>query len=243
MHFRFNWKVTLFSVFFLILFINLGFWQLRRADYKVRLLAQQAQREHQPARTLARIPADPKRADELPVILEGSYDKDHTFLLDNRVLNGRVGFEVLVPFHDTSTNQYALVNRGFVPMGRTRHDVPRVPPLATNSTVATGSVHVTAEDGHPSHRGTSVLAPGMTIVEDASPALVSRLIHKPFYPHMIRLARSDPNALPRYWPVTMMMPSRHRAYAVQWFLMAVAVVGAWGAFSFRRARPEPDETA
>lgn len=226
----------MFSLVFLVLFINLGFWQLRRADEKVRLLEQQAARASQPSRPLAQVPSDSQRADQLPVILRGHYDRSETFLLDNRVLNGRVGFEVLSPFHDNGSDKYVLVDRGFVAMGRTRSDMPDIPPLKADSGTATGTIYVARSDSEKPQDQTTALGPDTTIVEAASPLLIARLMGKSFYAHVVRLAKSDPNALPRYWPVTMMMPSRHRAYAVQWFLMAVAVLGAWSAFSFRRDR-------
>lgn len=191
---------------------------------------------------MTKVPKDPKKADLLPVRLVGHYDSSQTFLLDNRVMNGRVGFWVLKPFDDTNLGEYVLVNRGFVPMGRTRHDMPDIPAMAPHSNMAVGHVHVADTDREKKPESdTSSLGSGVTIVEVASPRLISRLMGKPFYPHVVRLARSDPNALPRFWPVTMMMPSRHRGYAAQWFLMAVAVVIAWSAVSFKRER-QAEET-
>ena len=229
--------MTAFSVFFFVLFINLGIWQIHRAAWKVQLLKQQAERRAQPPRPLSEVPRDPVKANHVPVRLKGEYDPSRVFLLDNRVLNGRVGFEVLVPFDDTSSDRMVLVNRGFVPMGRTRQDIPVIPPMTPDTDTATGSVYVAATDDEKPESHTTPLGPGVTIVEQASPRLIGDLMDKPFYSHVVRLLKSDPNALPRYWPVTMMMPSRHRAYAVQWFLMAVAVVGMWTAFSFKRNPP------
>lgn len=220
---------------FLVLFVNLGFWQLRRADEKVRLLAQDAARRSQPPVSLALVPTEPGNADGLPVVLHGRYDETHEFLLDNRVVKGRVGFEVLLPFHDQSTGKAVLVNRGFVPMGRTRAEAPRIPPLVPGSDTATGSVHVISQpEALPATGDVTSLAPGLQIVESASPALAARELGEAVNPYIVRLSQDDPNGLPRYWPVTVMMPSRHRAYAVQWFLMAIAVAIAWSAFSFRR---------
>ena len=220
-----------------MLFINLGFWQIRRAAWKVQLLKEQAERKAQPPRPLAKVPQAPAAANHIPVKLTGRYQTSHIFLLDNRVLNSKVGFEVLVPFEDKSVGRDVLVDRGFVPMGPTRQTMPRIPPMTPHADTALGQVYVgDKEAATPAHETTS-LRPGVDIVEVASPALISRILGKPFYPHVVRLAKSDPNALPRYWPVTMMMPSRHRAYAVQWFLMAIAVLGAWGAFSFKREQP------
>lgn len=235
--FRFNWKITVFSAFFCVLFVNLGFWQLRRAAYKVHLLELQAEKRAEHPRPLSRVPTDPKKANLMPVRLAGHYDVSQTFLLDNRVLNQQVGFEVLEPFKDDSIGKYVLVDRGFVPMGKTRNVVPSIPPLQPHSISALGSVYVADTDNqkHP-QSDTTTLAPGVTIVEVASPRLIGKLMGRPFYPHVVRLSEADANALPRYWPVTMMMPSQHRGYAVQWFLMALAIVIMWCAFSFKREK-------
>ena len=42
--FRFNWRVTFFSVLCLAVFVRLGFWQLEREVEKRELLAQKAHR-------------------------------------------------------------------------------------------------------------------------------------------------------------------------------------------------------
>ena len=234
--------MTLFSVFFLGLFINLGFWQLRRADEKVVILEQAQLRESQPPRPLAEVPDEPAKAGGLPVKLSGHYDTARRFLLDNRVLKGKVGFEILVPFHDDASNQWVLVNRGFVAMGRTRSDVPAIPPLAPGTNTAIGQVYTGAGDD-TAPGAVTPLAKGFSIVQQASPAMVARLTGEAFYPYLVRLREDDPNGLPHYWPVTIMTPERHRGYAVQWFLMALAVVGAWLAFSLRRGHPAKSNDA
>lgn len=209
----------------------------------MQLLKQRSEREAQPPRPLSQVPIASARADQLPVLLRGSYDTSHTYLLDNRFLGRQVGFEVLVPFHEAQSGRYVLVNRGFVPMGPTREILPEIPPLSvkgesSKSETAVGNVYVAPAGDHIPTHATSALGSSATIVEVASPALMARLMGKPFYPHLIRLSKSDPNALPRYWPVTMMTPARHRAYAVQWFAMAVVLLGAWAVFSFKRQKPK-----
>ena len=57
------------------------------------------------------------------------------------------------------------------------------------------------------------------------------------YPYSVRLDADSPGALTVDWPLVNMAPEKHRAYAVQWFCMALALlliflwrssnVGAW----------------
>ena len=122
--FRFNWKVTVFSILCLSSFLYLGFWQLEREDEKRELLSQKAHRL-----TLAPLDAGklPEQGDleGVPVRLVGEYHEP-VLLLDNKVLDGKVGFEAHQLFLD-NTGLFFLVNRGFVPMGRTREDQLKFP--------------------------------------------------------------------------------------------------------------------
>jgi surfeit locus 1 family protein len=222
-----NWKVTTFSVVFLAVFVHLGFWQLERAEQKIELLAAQEQRAQGPGRSF-------------PVALFGRYRSGQVFLLDNRVLNGQVGFEVLVPFADDASGQVALINRGFVAMGRTRSELPEIPALAPDHGEAIGTVYVAEGAGDAANMVAE--GPGNTmIVQVADPGLIADRFDAPVYEHLIRLAVDDINALPRHWPVTVMTPATHRGYAAQWFVMALAVSIAWAIFTFRRPHRQQEE--
>ena len=112
-------------------------------------------------------------------------------------------------------------------MGRDRDDKPRIPDL-----IDTNVVH-----GHVYHPSAPLLAghpntAALPIVQTQQPqALVTG---QPAYPFVLRLSETDPNALPRNWPITTMLPEKHRTYAIQWFLMAAAIVIAYSCFTIRR---------
>lgn len=228
-----NWKITGFSVVFLTVFLHLGFWQLERAEQKTGILAMQEKRAQGPGRPLAELPANRQAVSGVPVVLFGHYLPGQVFLLDNRILDGQVGFEVLVPFADGASGQVALINRGFVAMGRTRRELPKIPALVPDHGEASGTVYVT--QGVAGAANMIAEGPGDTmIMQAADPGLIANRFDAPVYEHLIRLAADDVNALPRHWPVTVMTPATHRGYAVQWFLMALAVTIAWAVFTFRR---------
>ena len=138
-HYRFDWKLTLLVLLLLPLCLRLGFWQLAREQEK--LLLQQSWEQRQMEVPVALDSLDP--ADDLQyrqVWLEGRYDNEHVFLLDNRIHAGQVGFEVVQPFqaHDGSI---AFVNRGWLPQGASRVDLP-LPPLVNDAVLLQGSVYV-----------------------------------------------------------------------------------------------------
>src|SRR5690606_27628690 len=76
----------------------------------------------------------------LKVVVEGQYDNEHAWLLDNRVFDGRIGYELLSPFRSVA-GQWLVVNRGWVAAGATRDDLPQ--PQEISGTVSIqGRIHV-----------------------------------------------------------------------------------------------------
>jgi surfeit locus 1 family protein len=226
-----NWKMSVFSCACLVSFISLGFWQLDRTTEKVELLKRNEARTNQPALPAADLLRLAEGVDGLPVTLSGYYHDQPALLRDNVVLNGRVGFEVLQVFTDSVTNQAFLVDRGFVPMAATRLTRPQIPPTAQGKLNLFGHVYVsTAKDEQFS---AAELMDELGIVQSTNPQTLEQALNMPLYPHLIRLNAADPFALPRYWLVTTVSPDKHMGYAVQWFLMAFAVLIAFGYFTLR----------
>ncbi len=222
MHFVFNGPLTLFSVGFLTIFVYLGFWQLNRYDEKQALVSNQQVFATSPWQT----PED-ELATGTPIQLHGHYDPESLFLFDNRVLKGVVGFEVLNVFLVESTAKSVVINRGFVPMGRVREDKPNIPTLV-ESKVLRGHVYHPSAPFLAGHTVAGVLP----IVQTQEPKVL--VADMPAYPWVVRLSDKDPNALPRNWPITTILPEKHQAYAIQWFLMAAAIAIAYSCFCIRR---------
>ena len=112
-------------MFFFLSFINLGFWQLDRKDEKLALLLKMAELSDRPGISPSAITSATQSG--TPVAMHGAFDEKVILLLDNKTLTG-VGFEVLQLFRD-KTGLNFLVNRGFVPAGRTRSSSIEIPGL------------------------------------------------------------------------------------------------------------------
>ncbi len=59
-----------------------------------------------------------------PARVKGQFEAQYQILLDNRVHEGRVGYDVLTPFRIQNGHMRILVNRGWVPMGPSRSQLP-----------------------------------------------------------------------------------------------------------------------
>ena len=105
---------TLVVALLLPLLVSLGFWQLSRGAEKSALLQSYAERRaaEPMASTDLQHTADPAFR---RVHLHGQFDAGHSLLLDNRQRDGKVGVELLQPFHDQATGLWLLVNRGWLP--------------------------------------------------------------------------------------------------------------------------------
>jgi cytochrome oxidase assembly protein ShyY1 len=224
---RHEWRSTTFVVVFIPLFVALGFWQLGRADEKQGIAERwDEQRGQAPVPLHALSPDDPSIAYR-PVQLSGEFDAQRSFLLDNRLRQGRYGVEVLALLRQTATGDWVLVNRGWTEADSTRRVLPDVA-VPTGEQHLTGHVHVplgeaytlgpiSSDDGWP------------RLIQAVDVTSLADLADLPLYPYVVRLNGESPGALLADWPVINMRPEKHQAYAVQWFTMAavLAVLFVW----------------
>src|SRR5437870_4930301 len=110
-----NWKLALLALCFFSLFIKLGDWQMQRSREKTALL----NTYHQRAKQIPLIASElSKQTDPrfYRVKLTGQFDNQHHFLLDNKIVNGKIGYELYTPFFAENLPMPILIDRGFVPI-------------------------------------------------------------------------------------------------------------------------------
>lgn len=216
-----NWKILLFTAFFLPVTIKLALWQLDRAEEKQALIENYRLRGQATPIMLAVA----QQLDDqvyVRVQLGGEYDNRSPLLLDNQVRHGRPGYEVVSPFR-TETGQWLLVDRGWVPGSLDRRQIPVVPPVE-------GSVSLTGYLYHSPGKQLMIgddpwpVEEGPKIIQNAAPEYVSEKLATPFYPYRLRLDQESPGALETGWTVINLAPGKHIGYAVQWTALAIALV-------------------
>jgi surfeit locus 1 family protein len=216
--------------------IGLGIWQLDRAAQKHALQALYEARESGAAVTLDGDRRTPGSLRYRRVQFQGYYDQAHTILLDNRVHEGIAGYNVITPVRIRGTDMRVLVNRGWVPMGPSRSQLPDVAAPAGLQTI-TGVATVPV-------RGVFRLAPppplGRTwqrVWEHLDLARYAKAVKFPVQPVEVLL---DPNSqaggYTREWKRPDTGIAMHQGYAAQWFLMAVVLVIIYIYRSFRPAQ-------
>lgn len=217
---RCNLKFAALVIVLFPVLLALGAWQLVRAEEKTRELARVAEQRASGPLPLAMIDAsDAVALDARLVELEGRYLPDYAFLLDNRILRGRVGYELLMPFEDRS-GLTVVVNRGWLEAPPTREELPRFD-TPEGRLVLHGEFHV------PYSRfsnGLQATASWPRVVQAVELPAMARYVRRELYPAVVRLEAGEPGFSEAEWPRINISPEKHRAYAAQWFGMALALL-------------------
>lgn len=214
-----NRKLTLFTLLALPILLSLGVWQLDRAAEKRGLEAAFAKQQMLPPSPLssANLNALPEHR---RVIAQGRFDGDHTWLLDNKQRRGRVGYEVVTPFH-LQDGGVLLVNRGWLPTTGQREHLPTIPEIAGEQTLF---AEVMSVSPHPLLDGASDQLNWPRVIMAIEPAVMARQLGQPLPEKYLRLDNTSPGALVTEWQTVNTSSDKHNGYAFQWFGMAFALV-------------------
>ena len=216
---------------------NLGAWQLRRAAQKIALqdaLETRAKLSALTASELARTAEQVEPQHYRPVQLRGQWLQQRSVFLENRQMNGRVGFYLVTPLQLEGRPEVVLVQRGWVP--RDLRDRTLLPAIATPA----GTVDV---DGHiaPPPARLYEFAPSTAglIRQNLELGEFAREIGLPLAPVSVLQAESASNAgdgLLRQWPRPAVDVQKHYGYAFQWFALGALMAGLYVWFQLVRPR-------
>lgn len=246
---RHFWLLTLAAVMGMLVTASLGRWQLSRAAEKQALQALIEARGRMPAidgqTLLAGAAGSAAVAQALvhrAVVLQGRWRPEHTVYLDNRQMQGRVGFFVVTPLQLTGPDAgMLLVQRGWAPRNFQEHR--RLPPVQTSGDAVVRVV------------GRVALAPSRLYEFQGGDGASSRIrqnLDLAAFRAETGLALADltvlqtgpaSEGLRRDWPVINAGVDKHYGYAFQWFglcgLMAVLYVWFQIVRRFIRPRGQP----
>lgn len=212
---------TLVTALLLGLLTSLGFWQLERAEQTRALLGKYSQKPQ----TVFQLEPHLSVFDELQfqwAEASGSYDNDHQFLLDNMTHNGRVGYHVLTPLRLRGSGVGVLVNRGWIPIGATREQLPD-PEVGELPRDVSGRLRLPA---------TETFMLGVEQPREGWPYRIQRIriaalekeLGYPLLPVVLLLDDQQEDGFVREWRPVRYGPERNVGYAVQWFGLALVLL-------------------
>lgn len=202
--------------------LALGIWQLQRADEKRGLEESYRQQQDLPPIEVGLMDKPGTDLGFRRVSMRGQYLREPLILLDNRLMKGKFGYQVISGFLAEGSEQIMLLNRGWTVADPGRRTLPAVPLPAG---VVDVSGHVYVSPGPPFQLKAPELKDEWPAIQQIlDTGLVESALGRPVFVHEIRLDSSSAGALAVEWPVVNMRPEKHVGYAVQWFMMAFVLV-------------------
>lgn len=217
-----NWKLAVLALIMIGFLLRLGFWQLHRAHEKQHMLDMYHARIANPPIPFNHL----NQTQDLQyhrTTITGRFDNQHTFLLDNKIYKGQVGYEVFTLFQPDNMQTAILIDRGFLPNTRSRSELPAVRPIVGTTTI-TGMLNQP-----PGYVKYGQITPDKLIVwplriEYLNLTEIEPFLNRSVYPYIVNLTPNDPAAYPIEWQVVSLSPERHLGYAVQWFALALTLL-------------------
>jgi surfeit locus 1 family protein len=202
-----------------VLGISLGNWQTRRAEEK-EILAQLMQEQMQkPALNFTKdmLATDLKAFQRLK--LRGQFVSSWPLYLDNRPLHGTVGFYVLMPFKLEDSDVTILVARGWFqrnPIERTK-----MPELVTEQGIIELEGLVRDHLDRTMQLGQNEALKAGAIVQGLSLDDLRKQSGLKMIDRVLEQTSDANDGLVRDWPKPSAGSDKHRAYAFQWYGLAL----------------------
>ncbi|NVK30220.1 MAG: SURF1 family protein [Gammaproteobacteria bacterium] len=218
------------SLMAMVLLINLGLWQWGRGDEKQQMnLAAESALEAPPV-----VSRNITALDEYTKVqIDPESVSDKHFLLDNQVSQQRPGFLVLMPLQ--YQGKWYLVDRGWVPMMADRSIKTPLEPqefAMFEALVNRPSKGFLLGDATADQLNTG----WPKVVQTYDFEALSKALEVDLQPIVLRPVKEYLWTFERIWKPTGGEPSKHYAYAMQWFGFATALLGMVLFFGLKRNR-------
>jgi surfeit locus 1 family protein len=223
---------TLLTVVLIALLISLGRWQLRRAEEKRVMFESFAAGADATLLIDAGTP-HARRYQHIEAV--GHYDEARQVLIDNMVNAERAGYFVITPFALTGGG-WLLVNRGWVPLGRSRADLPPIT-VGGDTRRVRGRADNMPSPGIQMGAKAELSPPFPVVAAFPSQSEIARLLHESSWTSaadLLLLDPTEPDGYARTWSAPGFPPMRHVAYAVQWFALALTLFILYVVANLRR---------
>lgn len=230
---RLPWLIFTLLVFASL--VKLGLWQIDRALEKEERLLNIERLSQTSAMSLHEIEPFPlNEINDFPITLTGSFDNEALFFLDNQTNSGRLGYRVyqILNVH----NKSVLVNLGWVIGSISRNELP-------NIKVITGTHEL---NGHIRLIDKGILLMEQEFNQITWPLRVQQieldkfsiLTNKQLLPFVVYVNENEDLGYKKNWRPIVMPPEKHRAYAFQWFSLAIAwlLLMLWASIKFNSAK-------
>ena len=220
-------RITIFFVFFALLFFSLGLWQIERGQAKTNILNDfEKNLQEEPSY----LNQESQKWDR--VYVEGEWASSNQILIDNVINRGVAGYKVLTPLRMSETDQLILVDRGWIKQNRLRDQLPDIKLIEANEIVS--GILETPELG-------LVLSEDLVskewpkISQTKNLDVISNEFDEYVFPMILLADPTLKNSL-EYIKITPtnMTPIKHYGYSGQWFLMFLVLCFMYLWYGYKR---------
>lgn len=218
-HLSRNWLLAAFTLVAFAILIKLSYWQWQRAEQKQTQLEQLHSAKQQGPllwADLASIP--PAQQDGLMLQGKAVWLKPAVWLLDNQLVEGKAGYDVVIPVRLSNQGPAVLVNLGWVAAPQSRDVLPE---LAVPEQFELKALLRTELKGFRLGQNLEHTGLWPQRMQQVEPVELSQVLGQELAPVLLYQQQSP---YLYHYKAVVMPPEKHRAYALQWLLLAVAVL-------------------
>ena len=209
-------RITIFFVFFSILFFSLGVWQIERGQSKANILNEF---NDNLKKTPSNLDASSKKWDR--VYVNGTWVNSKQIFIDNIVNRGIAGYKVITPLNIEGSDKTILVDRGWIKQNKYREVLPDIS-IEEKSETVSGILEL-PELGLVLSNDL-VTSEWPKISQSKNFKILAEQFDMNLFP-MILLADPINQKSLEYIKITPtnMTPTKHYGYSAQWFLMFIVL--------------------
>ena len=223
--YRFQPKLipTLATILALPILVSFGVWQSNKAQQKQALQDLYDVRSALPPERLPTGFIDTENFRYKKIIVRGRFDPKYQILLDNRINNEQAGYHVITPFQIEGSEKYILINRGWIPLGMDRSQLP-------NIATPQGMLEVIGIATLPPSKIYELMKPEpirgewQTVWQNMDLKRYREAVPFQVQPIIVQMDKDSEGGFMRVWPRPDNRIETHLGYAFQWFGMAVMLV-------------------
>jgi len=220
-------RITVFFIFFAILFFSLGLWQIERGQAKTTLLKEFDENSLKAPKSISK---DSKKWDR--VYIQGKWNGSEQILIDNVINRGIAGYKVITPFQLDETGELILVDRGWIKRNRNIENLPDVSLIDIRERIS-GILESPELGLMLSDEVVSEKWPKISQTKNFE--VISKEYNVPMFP-LILLADPTSRYSLEYIKInpTNMTPVKHYGYSAQWFLMFLVLCGMYIWYGYKK---------
>lgn len=224
------WVPTLAAAALLAITVSAGIWQTHRAQEKQALKDRYERAAQESPVGLSERTVAVEEVRYRRVTVRGRFDPAHEMFVDNHVISGKPGYQVVTPLRIGDSQRYVLVDRGWVERTWDREIMPDVrTPL--------GEVKI---EGIAVPQGRYLELSHDTVVgkvwQNIDIQRMGQALPYSLQPIVVTQLNDTGDGLRRAWQPPDVGIEKHLGYAFQWFAMATAIVVIYGVMYVRRRK-------